>query len=140
MKCVILKGYLDLWILNSGMFTCEWKDNIDTNGALVMARNHWIIFFNPIASPHGLVCFILSSFILFSLSFLFFLFVLFFILSKPATDESTWVLLGFYPEKDGAQTDPCMSDVGHTVHGAGLPASVWHHCSPCLPTGGVVGD
>lgn len=78
-----------------------------------------------IFQPHCIVpwvsLFHLSSFHFFLLS----------LLSKPATDESTWVLLGFYPEKDGAQTDPCMSDVGHTVHGAGSPTSVWHHCSPC---------
>lgn len=109
------------------------RTTLTQTGVLVMARNHWIIFFNPIASPHGLVCFILSS-----LTFFFFVFIFF--LSKPATDESTWVLLGFYPEKDGAQTDPCMTDVGHKVHGAGSPTSVWHRCSPCLPTGGVVGD
>lgn len=110
------------------------RTTLTQTGALVMARNHWIIFFNPIASPHGLVCFILSSF------HFVFIFPVVVFLSKPATDESTWVLLGFYPEKDGAQTDPCMLDVGHTVHGAGSLASVWHCCSPCLPTGGVVGD
>lgn len=93
------------------------RTTLTQTGVLVMARNHWIIFFNPIASSHGLVCFVCHPF--------------FSLLSKPATDESTWVLLGFYPEKDGAQTDPCMLDVGHTVHGAGSPTSVRHHCSPC---------
>lgn len=135
MKCVILKGYLDLWILNSGMFTYEWKDNIDTN----RCSSHGKKPLDHLFQPHCIAPWV-SLFRLVFLSFFFFIFLFFFFLSKPATDESTWVLLGFYPEKDGVQTDPCMSDVGHTVHGAGSTASAWHRCSPCLPTGGVVGD
>ena len=87
------------------------------------ARNHWIIFFNPIASSHGLVFFFIR-----------------FTYSKPATDALTWVLPGFYPEKDGELTDPCMLDEGHTVHDAGSLTSAWHRCSQCCPTGGVAGD
>ncbi len=135
MKCVILKGYLDLWMLNSGVFTYEWKDNIDTN----RCSSHGKKPLDHLFQPHCIAPWV-SLFHLVFLSFFLYFSCCFCFLSKPATDESTWVLLGFYPEKDGAQTDPCMSDVGHTVHGAGSLASVWHCCSPCLPTGGVVGD
>lgn len=75
------------------------------------ARNHWIIFFNPIA---------LSPWFVFSHLFFFFFYSnLFSFFPKPVTDVSTWVLLEFYPEKDGALTDLCMSGVYRTVHGAG---------------------
>lgn len=73
MKCVILKGYLDLWILNSGMFTYEWKDNIDTN----RCSSHGKKPLDHLFQPHCIAPWV-SLFRLVFLSFFFFIFLFFF--------------------------------------------------------------